>query len=66
MGKYFGLLAVLGLWVMFIGGWIGWFLNLVHCLAYIGGGNASDSTAETVIRIVGIFTWLPGAIAGWM
>lgn len=66
MGKYFGLLAVFTGWGIFIAGWIGWFLNLAHCLAYIGGGNASDSTAETVIRIVGIFTWLPGAIAGWM
>lgn len=66
MGKYFGLLAVFTGWGIFIAGWVGWVLNLFHCLAYIGGGNASDSTAETVIRIVGIFTWLPGAIAGWM
>lgn len=66
MGKFLGIAAIISFWVVFIGGWIGWFLNLAHCLAYIGGGNASDSTAETIIRIVGIFTWLPGAIAGWM
>lgn len=66
MGKYLGLFVAFSAFGIFIFGWIGWFLNLAHCLAYIGGGNASDSTAETVIRIVGIFTWLPGAIAGWM
>lgn len=60
-----GILGVTGVG-LFLAGLLGWFLNLFHCLSYIGGGNADDSTAEVVMRIVGIFTFLPGAIAGWM
>ena len=60
-----GILGITGVG-LFLAGITGWFLNLFHCLAYIGGGNADDSTAEVVMRIVGIFTFLPGAIAGWL
>lgn len=44
---------------------VGWFMNLFHCLSYIGGGNVDDTQAEVIIRIVGIFLLLPGAIAGY-
>lgn len=63
MGKLISVCFIIG---VFLAGWTGWFLNLAHCLAYIGGGNADDSTAEIIMRIVGIFTWFPGAIAGWL
>ncbi len=44
---------------------VGWFMNLFHCIGYLGGGNVDDTTAEMVIRVVGIFTFLPGGIAGY-
>ncbi len=64
MGKLFagfGFMYVIGLIALIVG----WFMNLFHCLAYIGGGNVDDTTAEVVIRVVGIFTLLPGGIAGY-
>lgn len=51
--------------VLVIAGIIGWIMNLFHCIAYIGGGNVDDSTAELVVRVVGVFLFIPGAIAGY-
>lgn len=66
MGNYIAIGAVFAMWAAIIGGVIGWFLNLFHCLAYIGGGHPDDSTVEVAVRLVGIFTLLPGAILGWL
>ena len=60
------IIAIGAIWGVILTGVTGWFLNLAHCLSYIGGGHPDDSTAEVVMRIVGIFTFLPGAIAGWL
>lgn len=60
------IIACTALWIVVLGGFTGWLLNLAHCLAYIGGGHPDDTTAEIVMRIVGIFTFIPGAIAGWL
>lgn len=62
MIKAFGLLAYI---VTFLALVVGWFMNLFHCIGYLGGGNVDDTTAEMVVRIVGIFTFLPGGIAGY-
>ncbi len=60
-----GITAFLVYIVLVIALVVGWFMNLFHCIGYINGGNVDDTTAEVVIRIVGIFTLLPGGIAGY-
>ncbi len=60
-----GVIGALTYLVIFLGLVVGWFMNLFHCIGYIGGGNVDDTTAEMAIRIVGIFTFLPGGIAGY-
>lgn len=66
MGKLSGIIAVCAIWGVILASVTGWFLNLAHCLSYIGGGHPDDTTAEVVMRVIGIFTFLPGAIAGWL
>lgn len=44
---------------------IGNVMNAVHCIGYISGDTV-DGTAETVIRIVGIFVPFVGGIAGYL
>lgn len=60
------IIAIVAFWGVILAGVTGWLLNLAHCMAYIGGGHPDDTTAEIVMRIVGIFTFIPGAIAGWL
>lgn len=43
---------------------IGNVMNAIHCIDYIGSDTV-DSTAEVVIRIVGIFVPFIGGIAGY-
>lgn len=63
MNKFLSGLGIVYLAVI-IAGFIGWVMNFFHCVGYLTGANV-DSTAETVIRAVGIIAAPLGAIAGY-
>jgi hypothetical protein len=55
------LLYVLVVWVLIVGGGaVGWIMNIVKLCNY------TTMDAHTLIRIVGVFTFIPGAIMGYM
>lgn len=66
MGKIAaGFAWIIACLVVIIGAVIGWVLNVIHVIGYIGN-ETTDSLTEVIVRIIGIVVPFVGAIAGYI
>lgn len=66
MGKIAaGFAWIIACLVVIIGAVIGWVLNVIHVIGYIGN-ETTDTLTEVIVRIIGIVVPFVGAIAGYI
>ena len=61
LGEKFGVAGALGVFTFIILAVIGWIMNIVKIFSLIG----CELGAEIVIRVVFVFAFPLGAVAGW-